>query len=424
VIRRIASILQNCQSLLLIAGLAFALRLGYRWNSGEEYFWKNGYVFFAELAHNIAAGNGIALNVGEPTAFRVPGYPIFLAFITFGRDAFVAVAFWQSLVGAATVICAALIARTLFGNAVALIAAGITAIYPYYVEHDTALQETSLFTLLTAVGVLLLLLARRRMSVLIAAAVGLVFGLATLTCATLAPFAIATPALLVVRGRSESRVAWRRLQCAGVCAAVLAMTVAPWLVRSYALNGTPTLSGETGHFLWLGNNPWTFSSHYPIESIDNTEEVALEALDPRERAQLETMTDEVQLDRWYLAKALQYIREHPWRTIGNDARKLEAAFGVLPSPRHGLVANMVYALSYGPVLLLGLWGMWTSRHHWRDHLVFYALFVSFALVTAVFFGHTSYRAYLDLYLIVFAAYTLARLPAVIRPQMVRLQRPS
>ena len=58
-------------------------------------------------------------------------------------------------------------------------------------------------------------------------------------------------------------------------------------------------------------------------------------------------------------------------------------------------------------MALGLWGMWSGRQNWREHLIFYALFVSFAAVTAVFFGHTNYRAYLDVYWIVFAAGILA-----------------
>jgi hypothetical protein len=62
-------------------------------------------------------------------------------------------------------------------------------------------------------------------------------------------------------------------------------------------------------------------------------------------------------------------------------------------------------------MILGLWGMWGCRRHWREHSIFYAQFVSFAAVTAVFFGATSYRAYLDVYLIVFAAGLLAALRA-------------
>ena len=60
-------------------------------------------------------------------------------------------------------------------------------------------------------------------------------------------------------------------------------------------------------------------------------------------------------------------------------------------------------------MTLGLWGMWAGRRNWREHLIFYALFVSFAAVTAVFFGHTNYRAYLDVYWIVFAAAALDQL---------------
>ena len=54
-------------------------------------------------------------------------------------------------------------------------------------------------------------------------------------------------------------------------------------------------------------------------------------------------------------------------------------------------------------MILGICGMWVGRRNWREHLIFYALFVSFIGVTAIYFGHTSYRAYLDVYWIVFAA---------------------
>ena len=60
-------------------------------------------------------------------------------------------------------------------------------------------------------------------------------------------------------------------------------------------------------------------------------------------------------------------------------------------------------------MVFGIWGMWASRQHWREHLIYYALFISFAGVTALFYGHTSHRAYLDIYLIVFAAGTLEQL---------------
>ena len=65
--------------------------------------------------------------------------------------------------------------------------------------------------------------------------------------------------------------------------------------------------------------------------------------------------------------------------------------------------HVAHALSYGPVMMLGLWGMWMRRAQWREDAILYAAFLSFAVVTAVIFGHTSHRVYLDVYWIVFAA---------------------
>jgi 4-amino-4-deoxy-L-arabinose transferase-like glycosyltransferase len=400
--------LQTYRKLLwIIIFAAFAVRVAVRCYSGAEDFWVNGYGFFFELAQNIAAGNGITLGDGPPTAFRVPLYPAFLAAVTFGQMAFLPIVLAQASIGAGTVWCAALVAREMFGSAAAIIAATITALYPYYVVHDTALQETSLYTFLTALAVLLLVRARRNGSGVMAGCAGLTLGAAVLTRANLAPFALLAPLWLAVPGQCQI-TAWRqRWWAALVCAGVLALTVSPWLVRSYRLTQSVTLSTQTGFFLWLGNNPYTFS-RYPQESIDRSQAVALAALSSQEKSELEAGPDnEALVDEWFWKKGLDYIRNHPWRTFNNGFRKIVDAFSWLPSPRRGFWPSLGHALSYGPVMIFGLWGMWAGRTQWREHSIFYAQFVAFTAVTAVFFGHTSYRAYLDVYWIVFAAAVLA-----------------
>jgi hypothetical protein len=213
----------------------------------------------------------------------------------------------------------------------------------------------------------------------------------------------------VVPARPTAVPRRRRFLTCLLCASAVALMVSPWLVRSYWLTGSPALSTQSGYFLWVGNNPYTFS-HYPNESIDVSEQAALDALSPEENAEIEALrTNEAVLDHWFLRKGLDYIGEHPWQTFANGLRKISAAFSWLPSPRHSFWANLAYLLSYMPVMLLGLWGIWVGRQHWREHIIFYALFVSFSAVTAVFFGHTSYRSYLDLYWIVFAAGSLEQL---------------
>jgi 4-amino-4-deoxy-L-arabinose transferase-like glycosyltransferase len=323
--------------------------------------------------------------------------------VTLGQKVFLPVVLVQSLIGAGTVCCAALLAREMFGNAAAVTAATITALYPYYVVHDTALQETSLYTFLTAVAMLLLLRAHRSGLGITAACAGLTLGAAVLTRASLAPFALFAPLWLAFPGMRNAGN-WRQgFWSATVCAGALAVTLSPWLVRSYRLTGSPVLSTQVGYLLWAGNNTYTFS-HYPYESIDRSVRAAFQGFDAQEQSELEAFgADEAAVDRWFQRRALEYIRQNPWLTFTNGFRKLGATFGWLPSPRRSFWPNLVHLLSYGPIMILGLWGMWACRQYWHEYLIFYLLFVSFAGVTVLFFGHTSHRAYLDIYWIVFAA---------------------
>ena len=363
--------------------------------------------FSLRLLKILRPGMALSFDGGPPTAFRVPLYPVFLAAVTFGHQAFLPVLLTQSLVGAGTVWCAAMIAREMFGDTAAIIAAHPHGDLPLLRGARHGAPGNQLVHFLMALAVLLLLRVRRSGSVVTAMGAGLALGAAVLTRANLAPFALFAPLWLALSGGSHAAPWRRRLWVAVVCAGVGMLTVSPWLVRAYQLTGSATLSTQSGFFLWLGNNPYTFS-HYPKESIDRSQAAALAALSSQEKNELEARRDnEAPVDEWFRKKGLDYIREHPWRTLGNSFRKIVDAFGWLPSPRRSFWPNLVYALSYGPIMILGLWGMWAGRRHWREHSIFYAQFVSFAAVTAVFFGHTSYRAYLDVYWIVFAAGLLA-----------------
>ena len=103
--------------------------------------------------------------------------------------------------------------------------------------------------------------------------------------------------------------------------------------------------------------------------------------------------------RWYANRA---FRRHPWLALYGGVRKLGAAFGLFLSPQHGWSENMAHAVSYGPVMALGVSGMWIRRRRWREDAIIYGVFAVFIVVTAVFFGHTNHRAYLDVYSIAFA----------------------
>lgn len=388
-----------------LVALAFVLRLVARpFNLGIHDFWVNGYRFFFEIAQSIAQGHGIGSADGTPETYRVPFYAIVLAGLTLGHQTFWPIAIAESAIGAGIAFCAALLARFMFSGPhserAAALAAGIAAIYPYYVIHDTALEETSLFTLLTIIATIVLMKAARSESDRVApgALAGLVLGLDVLTRLAIVPVALLAPLWLI----------WQKRVRAGItCAIILPLVVLPWIWRNYLITGTPTLSTESGLQFWSGNNGYLFR-YYPRQSRDVSTDEALRSLSAQDEKELQQLAgDDVATDRWFRHKGFLYIRAHPWETIRDGFRKNIAGFSWLPSPRRGTIRNVIHALSYGPVMLLGLWGMWRRRAKWREDSLIYLQFASFVLITAAYWAHTSHRSYLDVYWIVFGAGAIA-----------------
>ena len=385
-----------------IACLAFVLRVVARLCQGIDSFWVNGYTLFFEIAQSIASGKGIALANGVATAVRVPLYPILLAGLTLGHQWVWPIVIAESLIGATTAFYAALLAREIFGgpqgDSAAMLAAAATAIYPYYVVHDTALQETSLFTLLTLVAVLLALRAARTGALGTALLCGLVLGLDVLTRSPIVLFAVLVPLWLAVR---------RRIAAGLLSAVAVALTVSPWLIRNELVVDGPVLTTEAGFELWNGNNDMLFRT-YPMQSVDvsiSAHVDALDALDPKDLPP--PGSSDVVVDRWFRQRALEYMRAHPGLTVANGFRKIGATFDWLPTPRRSLAQTVLHAMSFGPVMVLGLWGMGRRRAMWRNDSLIYLLFAQFLLVTAVYFGQTNHRVFLDVYWIVFAAGAVA-----------------
>ena len=383
-------------SLILIA--AFALRLGTRIAFGEEYFWQNSYSAYYDLAQNVAAGKGFCF--GTTCAWWPPLYPLFLALTTLAGKHYLFMIVPQALMGAGTALCAFLIGRSIFNPSVGIIACVITAFYPYYVMHDTALQETGMVTFWTALSVYLLLRARRSNRPIHWFFAGLALSAIVLTRASLAPSVLLALCWVLWFGAAGKFT--QRLQTVSITLLALALAVGPWLIRTYRLTGAPVLSSQTGRALWIGNNPATFS-HYPNESIDLSEATAQAQQTTEEHAQLDPLAaNEIEQSNWYARRGLAFIKEHPWLTVQSAFRKLWAGFSWTLNPVREPLVQAVYFISYVPVAVLGMIGMFLARRR-REVVLIAMLFLAFLCVTSLFWAHTSHRSYLDVYLIIFAA---------------------
>ncbi|MFM5916002.1 MAG: glycosyltransferase family 39 protein [Novosphingobium sp.] len=392
--------LRFAPALANVAALALALRLALRWQHGVANYWGEGYGFFWTIAHNIASGRGYVLIEGSLTAFRVPGYPLFLLAVTGGGWHPWAIVWAGAALGALTVVATGLIGRELFGRTAGLFAAGACALYPYYLWHDTALQETALVTCLCAWATLVLLGLEQRGGIWRAVLAAALLAAAVLTRQTVLPFA------LFACGWAAWRLAARAGLMRGLLggAAMLATIgggLAPWLAYTHREYGEYVLGSEFGFALYAGSSPLLFSA-YPDGSVDDSREIVWHSLSEAQRQEL-GKAQPLARDRWLEREALGEIAGDPVGWTTRALRKVWIAFRPMPSPLHGAAENYAYALAWVPLLLLGLAGLWSARRDWRRSGLVYAQFVLFAAITAVLWAQTAHRVFLDLYLMVFAA---------------------
>lgn len=369
----------------------------------DRNWWDSGYTAFGQIAASLVEGHGFRL--GPLRAARPPLYPLLLAglYRVGGRSSVLPVLI-QAVIGTATVFVAYRIARVAFEQRTGLAAAAIVAVYPYYVAHDTAQQETALFTLLTATTVCFLVIASRGGAPIHLTVAGGCAGLALLCREALLPF-LPLAAWWLVRGSGSSS---HRLRRAAVFLATAGLVVSPWLARNAVVHGMPVFSSRLGLRVWIGNNPVTLS-HYPWESIDLSTRAALAVFSDSEQAEVVGL-GERDLDRWFLRRALAFAVNEPLRTAWYAVVKVVAAFGPFKSPLDGSWhRSLLYTASYVPVALLAVYGVVTGVARGPVVSLLGLLIVAFLAVVLPTHAHTSHRSYLDVYLAILAAWTaLAR----------------
>ena len=387
--------------LFMIVSAAIAVRITYRIHLGSSDFWQNGYQFYYIMARNIMEGNG--LSIDGVYAMRPPVYPYFLAVTRLAGENYLLIIIPQALFGGVTVVSVYLIAGELFEQKTALIAAVMTAFYPYYVVHDTAMQETGLFTATSALAVYMMLRARHSHFLIIWLIAGFLLGAAVLVRSTALPFALGALIWIALLGDGPGI---KKVFRGSAVFFVFAILVGAWLGRNYVVIGRPVLTSEVGALFWVAHNAQTFS-HYPIESIDRSSDAAMAALSPAENLEIERLgADELGLSDWFLNKGLVYIQNHPLETAYGALRKVGAGFSWTFNPVRESVVQAVYLVSYGPISILGPLGMVLARRRWKEHGLIYLQFFAFIIVSMLYWAHTSHRSYLDIYLIIYAAYML------------------
>jgi len=225
---------------------------------------------------------------------------------------------------------------------------------------------------------------------------------------------------------------WDRRPRAALAFSLATLIVAsPLPIRNHLVNGSwwPTRGGLS---LYLGNSSYT-AALLPDEDLDILQAHAL-ALVEQERPDLSAAAreDAQAVDALLTRRALAYMAEHPFRTLGQKLRNVLYLFSprlvpfrvatpetrvvvgpageirVEHSEPRPLAEVMAYAASQSFVLVFAIAGTYVRRRDLRRDLILGCVVATVVAVHAVCFPATRYTAPMAFVLLFYAAVALDR----------------
>ena len=386
---------------MALVALAFVTRLAYSLSLPPEIVvtFEADPITYDQIARNVAAGRGFSgasfyypPGSDVPTAFWDALYPLFLAgTYTVAGHSITTVRIVQALLGAVAVWLTYWLGNRLGGRRAAMVAASISAVYPFFVYYSAQLLTETLFMLLILAVFAVLLKAAESPSALWHSLLGVLVGLAAL-CRAEAFYA----GLALI-----AWAAWKtNVRLAAVGLVCVALVMAPWVARNQLTFGAPILTTTK-----LGYNLYKY--YHPTMTADQTVRgVPFPDLDGLTEPEREKVMREA---------AIGFMSADPARTAWFMLNKLALLFKLSPSNEVNQRYAAISLLSYGALLPFMAGGLVLAVRRGGDWLplVGYVLF-SVATKAAVFAG-IRLRMQIEPFLILLAALALSTLAQRFRP---------
>jgi len=371
-------------ALLVAAGSLYSLRLGNTLRfSDERDYWA--------IATNITEKGMYSLDGSQPTAYRPPGYPLWLAMIRWLGGGISAARIANFALLAATVLLLFVLLHRVHSSRAGAVASLLVCLYPVlFYTAGTLYPQTLTGFLLVAFLYLILLNSNISRAVL----AGLVMGWLTLT----------TPVTLFVL-LTVSPLLWKRKGGWQIFAVVVLGTgvcIGAWTLRNYlTLRALIPLSTNSGINLLLGNSP-----RATAESGVNT--------DISQYAERTRGLSEVQRDAFYRKEAFRFIMENKGKAFTLYVQKVLHHFHyrnrLATRVESSSLRDALMLVTYYPLLALALLRLTLRKRYPLSPFERYllALYLLDALVQAVFFTRIRFRLPFDLLLIALDALFLSR----------------
>ncbi len=355
----------------------------------------------------------------QPASYYPPGYPAFIAVVAWivwhtpipDDDGAVvrSVAYAQALLGVLSILLLFELARRIANTRVALVAAGIMALYPGLITLTATLQLETVFIALTLATMLVLFTPATvdrppRTHVLIA---GAMIGAVSLVRPTVALLIVA-----VLVTRLAARRPWRETVAAMLLlVAGTVAVVAPWTIRNaLTLHAFVPLSTGIGSALCQSRAPGAsggLDSHV----------LAVHCTPPP--AHRTPARDDVVSNNYATHQAVQWSLHHPLSEIAmwwhrtyyayrNDTTGIQDFGAKMSASGRHLVTTVSDVVAFVVLALAGVGAamlLWTRRRT-RGAVYLVASTVCFAAVPIILFGDPRYRVPAEPLFIVLAAVAL------------------
>lgn len=252
---------------------------------------------------------------------------------------------------------------------------------------------------------------------------GVWLGLTVLTRSMTLPVLVLAAAILLARRQPREAIA---------LALTTALLVAPMVIRSYALSGSPW-PARSGINLYIGNSPYT-SALLPTYDLDLLEpEAYYRFIRARPEIALDDPRLAAEFDAFLTRQAVAFAAEHPWATLrqktlnvmymlspriapymvsGPDTRVVirDGVAGVEAAMSRNAAEVSAHAVTTIVLLVGAAGGVYLRRHALlaRDAIL-WAVFVTFVIVNATYVPATRYTAPAQFVLMFYSAVAFARL---------------
>lgn len=259
------------------------------------------------LAQNLVE-TGFYGTAAHPEIFRVPGYPAFLAVLSWVIDSPALICLLQVFMGVGTIWLVWKLGQKVYGQRIGLMAASIQAVSMVSIVYNCRVLSETLFTLLFVMFLYVLVVVSEcsisRERICRAAACGLLLAVMAYVRAIAIPFVVFPLVLLL----------WKyRVRAALVCIGMFLVGVAPWYLRNWQKVDYPHFSGIAAKNMYRynaallvaerDNNPYAEVQHRVSQELSKLDGQAAKARHARRRA-LEEISQAPGTYLWVHAKTV------------------------------------------------------------------------------------------------------------------------